>query len=211
MAIEFPPLPDDHYGVWVANEMDTRRLQYLVALVGEAKVRRSAAKTRFHPIFVSKLLKRFRVAVPVSVYAPTPVPLYRVYLLVFPCDGVLKIGMSGNWTRRVYAFASRDPEQGWDSDLSVGVNFQAQKRTALDAERAVRDQFIADRRQTPIFVPYGAGGTTEWLSLHRYSQILGAVRAFRSEAPRPLVTLRRALENDHALWSSVHDVSFPPS
>lgn len=198
---DFPPLPEDCYGAYVANDVDLRRLQYLVARVGEAKVRQSAAKGRFQPMFVSTLLDRFRVVVPVSVYAPVAVRLYRVYVLVFPSEGVLKLGMSGHWTQRVHAFAPRDAARGWDDVRSVAVCFGTDKAAAVEAERAIRAHSRASQCPPPGFIAYGAGGKTEWRSLDCYDDLLQRLRLFASDALRPALSLRQALDDDARIWS----------
>jgi hypothetical protein len=57
----FTALPPDHFGVHVADEMDEKRLLWLVNEIGEAKLRRSVEKyhERYPDArpFVSRLLK----------------------------------------------------------------------------------------------------------------------------------------------------------
>lgn len=65
-------MPEDAYGVLVLNEVDARRLKYLVEQIGEAKLRRHtkmyAEKWEGAKPFVSKVLKTFQVKVPTSAY-----------------------------------------------------------------------------------------------------------------------------------------------
>lgn len=72
-------LPADHYGVHVENDIDARRLLYLVEKIGREKVTRSASKySEKYPgsrVFVSDLLKRYGVKVTPRVYTPVNVPL----------------------------------------------------------------------------------------------------------------------------------------
>lgn len=132
-------LPADHYGVHVENDMDARRLLYLVEKIGREKVTRSASKySEKYPgsrVFVSDLLKRYGVKVPTRVYAPVNVPLYRVYMLLHSGSSIIKIGYSGDWIQRALAFKCE-----FDLDRSVGFAFH-DKVLAIAAEKSVKRLF----------------------------------------------------------------------
>lgn len=196
----FPDLPEDNYGVHVDGDMDAKRLQYLVAQVGEAKVRKSAEKSKFKPIFVSTLLKRFRICVPTHVYARINIPFQRVYLLVVPSEAKFKVGQSGHWTQRAYAF-SRNRLEELDLDRSLGISFSGEKAIALTAEREVLSKFSAHKVPPPNYVPYGSGGHKEWLSFDAYDAVVDQIRTFEADSPRPFITLRDALLLNSLLWS----------
>ena len=106
----FHSFPEDNFDVHVENEMDERRLLWLVNTIGEKKVRASARKYKYYPeskLFVSILLKRFRLKVPAEVYSEVKVPIYRVYVLVLRDHSAIKLGMTGDWLNRAYAFVKR--------------------------------------------------------------------------------------------------------
>ena len=74
----FTVLPADNFDMFVENEMDERRLLWLVNQIGETKLRKSAAKrSHYYPeakLFVSVILKRFNLKVPVNLYAEVKAP-----------------------------------------------------------------------------------------------------------------------------------------
>lgn len=196
-------LPADNYGVLVENEIDARRLLYLVSIIGEEKVRASAKKCRFQPIFVSELLRRFRVVVPVATYAATDVPFYRVYLLALASKEKFKIGWSGNWLHRAFAFTSKDGLEALDLDASIAFSFQGDRRTAKAAERSVLSTFGHASESPPSFLAYGVSGRTEWLNMSVYDDVVTSVAGFQSDATRPRVSLRQAIELDSLLRESI--------
>jgi hypothetical protein len=104
----FTTLPEDNFGVHVENEIDERRLLWLVNQIGETKLRNSAAKrSKYYPdskLFVSVILKRFQLKVPPSVYTEVKVPIYWVYILVLQDHSAIKVGMTGGWPNRAYTF-----------------------------------------------------------------------------------------------------------
>lgn len=65
-------LPPDRCGVHIENSLDEKRLAYLLSQVGEEKVRRTAMKYQArYPdsrIYVSRLLKIYRIQLPSSIY-----------------------------------------------------------------------------------------------------------------------------------------------
>ncbi|MEW6414239.1 MAG: hypothetical protein AB1482_03185 [Pseudomonadota bacterium] len=197
-----PELPAHHYGVHVENEMDARRLRYLVEQVGAAKVEGSAARySEKYPgsrIFVSVLLKRYGVRVPARLFAPVNVPIYRVYVLVHAPSRKLKIGVSGDWTRRAFRFTSDDSLDGFDLDRSIGIHFGSDKKTALAAETMAKDFFHKANANTtpPDCVPFGAYGHTEWFNAEIYADAVAAIAAFNTPGKRDSMRLREALAAD---------------
>ncbi len=195
-----PELPAHHYGVHVENDMDARRLLYLVEQIGAAKVEGSAARySEKYPgcrIFVSALLKRYRVKVPARIFAPVNVPLYRVYVLVHAESHKLKIGVSGDWTRRAFRFSHDSSLNGFDLDRSVGINFAGDKETAKAAEKMAKSFFHDAKTTRPDCVPFGAYGHTEWFKAVIYKGAVAAIAAFKTSSKRDWITLREALAGD---------------
>lgn len=195
-----PELPAHHYGVHVENEMDARRLRYLVEKIGAAKVEGSAERySEKYPglrIFVSVLLKRYRVKVPARIFAPVNVPLYRVYVLVHESSQKLKIGISGDWTRRAFGFSHDASLDGFDLDRSVGIYFGSDKKTALAAETMAKDFFHNANTTPPDCVPFGAYGHTEWFNAEIYADAVAEIAAFNTPCKRCSMTLREALASD---------------
>lgn len=195
-----PELPAHHYGVHVENEMDARRLRYLVEQIGAARVEGSAARySEKYPgsrIFVSALLKRYRVKVPARVFAPVNVPVYRVYILVHAESRKLKIGVSGDWTRRAFRFSHDYSLDGFDLDRSVGISFGSDKETALAAERMAKNFFREAMTTRPDCVPFGAYGHTEWFNVEIYKGAVAAIAVFNTSNKRDWMTLREALACD---------------
>lgn len=187
-------LPAHHYGVHVENEKDARRLLYLVEQIGVAKVEGSAERYSLkYPgsrIFVSTLLKRYRVKVPARVYAPVNVPIYRVYLLLHPASGKLKIGYSGDWIGRASRFRC-----DFDLDLSIGVSFLGDKESAKAAEKMAKSVFQWASAEPPP-VPFGAYGHTEWFNAVVYEDAVATITTFNTANRREVMTLRKAIEHD---------------
>jgi hypothetical protein len=197
----FADLPAHHYGVHVENEMDARRLLYLVEQIGADKVINSAYKySQKYPgsrIFVSTLLKRYRVHVPTRVFAPVNVPVYRVYVLVHSASRKLKIGVSGNWLRRVMRFSHDYSLAGFDLDQSVGINFRGDKKTALAAEKMAKKIFSYASTTPPECVPYGAYGHKEWFDAEIYKGAVSSIASFHAmSSNRDYMTLHDAFTFD---------------
>lgn len=171
---QFDQLPDDNFGVHVEDDMDQRRLLYLVNKVGEEKVRRSAKKYKYYPeslVFVSTLLKWYRVKVPVEVYAPRFAPIYRVYVLVMKDLSCFKVGFSGNWIERACSFSKEEkPLDLFDFEMSVSTMF-SNKVEAMAVERGLKNKLT--EFQLPISslvsrVRFNACGVKEWYLFDGY-------------------------------------------
>lgn len=190
-----PKFPAHHFGVHVENDMDARRLLYLVEQVGVAKVERSAAKySEKYPgsmIFVSSLLKRYRVRVPTRVYAPVNVPFYRVYLLLHPASSKFKLGCSGDWISRASQFNC-----DFDLDRSIGIGFGADKVNALAAETMAKERFHFARIDPPTSVPFGAYGHKEWFEAAVFENAATEISNFNSTQMRDRLSLRVAIAHD---------------
>jgi hypothetical protein len=190
-----PKLPAHHFGVHVENDMDARRLLCLIEQVGVAKVERSAAKYSAKysgsMIFVSALLKLYRVRVPSRIYAPLNVPLYRVYLLLHPASSKLKLGCSGDWTNRAARFNC-----DFDLDRSVGISFGGDKASALAAERMAKKRFQFARTDPPPSVPFGAYGHKEWFEAVIFENALAEISNLDSAQMRNCLSLRMAIAHD---------------
>lgn len=180
---EFDVLPDDHFGVLVENEMDARRLLWLVNQIGEVKLRKSAAKRNKYypdsPLFVSVILKRFNLKVPSEVYTEKYVPIYWVYILVLCDHSAIKIGMTGNLAQRPFAFVkTANYAENFDKelknliDLNKSQAFLAEsKKHAKMIEDAVKRDFAHLRTQSPYergLIPYHSRTHTEWFEYSAY-------------------------------------------
>lgn len=190
-----PKLPAHHFGVHVENEMDACRLLYLVEQIGVAKVERSAAKySEKYPgsmIFVSSLLRRYRIHVPSRVYAPVNVPFYRVYLLLHPASSKFKLGCSGDWISRASQFNC-----DFDLDRSIGIGFGGDKANALAAERMAKKCFQFARADPPPSVPFGAYGHKEWFEAAVFENAAAEILNFNSTQMRDSLSLRIAIAHD---------------
>lgn len=190
-----PKLPAHHFGVHVENVMDARRLLYLVEQVGVAKVERSAAKySAKYPgsrIFVSELLKHYRVHVPTRVYAPVNVPFYRVYLLLHPASSKFKLGYSGDWASRATQFNC-----DFDLDRSIGIGFGGDKANAMAAERMAKTRFQFARTDPPPSVRFGAYGHKEWFEAAIFENAAAEISSFNSMQMRDCLSLRIAIAHD---------------
>lgn len=203
-----PELPADHYGVHVENEMDARRLLYLVEQIGAGKIISSADKySQKYPgskIFVSKLLTRHRIKVPAKIFAPTNIPVYRVYLLVNSSSQTLKIGLSGDWLTRVMRFSQDGSMSGFDLDRSISINFLGDKKTAMDAEKMAKRIFYESSVSPPDCIPFGAYGHKEWFRSEIYEDAVTFISTFNASCKRNSMTLRNALTVDIMLKGDSH-------
>ncbi|MCF5736422.1 hypothetical protein [Pseudomonas syringae] len=197
-------LPANHYGVHIENDMDARRLLYLVEKIGAEKVTRSASTyTEKYPgerIFVSALLKRYGVKVPTLVYAPVNVPLYRVYMLLHLPSSSIKIGYSANWTQRALAF-----ECEFDLDRSISFSFH-DKACAIAAESNLKRLFDWARTEPPV-VPFGAGGHREWFDTAIYHEAFIVIATFETHKTRKPLTLRVARDHDIGRYLGIDNLS----
>jgi hypothetical protein len=139
---EATELPDHNYGVIVENDMDARRLLWLVNKIGEKKLIASVGKynKRFpgYKPFVSTLLKWYQLKVPVNIYAMVNIPIYRVYIMYHIDSSTIKIGFSGNWVSRVYNLTRYGSFDMFDLKRSVAFNFYGNKRQAMKVERMAK-------------------------------------------------------------------------
>ena len=183
----FTTLPEDNFDVLVENEMDARRLLWLVNQIGETKLRKSAAKrSQYYPeskLFVSVILKRFRLKVPPSVYAEVKVPLYWVYVLVLKDSSAVKVGMTGDWPRRAYDFVkTADYTKDFDDALLALFNAEMSlafrvpsKRAAAEKEDEAKRAFAHHRAPSPYergLISFGCGGHNEWFEYAAYAAIV---------------------------------------
>lgn len=185
-TIIFNSLLDDNFGVLVENEMDEKRLLWLVNQIGESKLRKSAAKrNKYYPdnlLFVSTILKRFHLTVPPSVYTEVSIPVYWVYVLVLRDHSALKVGMTGRWPGRAYSFVkTANYTENFDDELialfdtEMSLAFPAKsKRVAMQTEREIAKIFAHAKAQSPYkrgLISYGCGGHTEWYNFSIYCHI----------------------------------------
>jgi len=192
---KFKSLPTDNFGVHVDNKMDEFRLLWLANQIGEDKLRKSAGKRSKHypheKLFVSTILRRFYLKVPASVYAEVKTPIYRVYILVLRDHSSIKIGMTGRWPDRAYAFlktaahrknADDDLRDLFDENQSIAFD----TGTGADArllEKTVKQLHSLSRIPSPYhrgLIPYGCGGHSEWFDYSIYEKLICYLSAERS-------------------------------
>lgn len=165
-------LPADFCDVHVEDEMDARRLLWLIEKIGAEKVRKSARKYKFYPerrIFVSTLLKWHQLKVPVAVYAPVSEPIYRVYIVPSSRGAAFKIGYTGRIvTDRLRAFVSLDAPLEDAFDIEKGIYIRvADKLEALALERKLKAccaKFAIENAYLMGYAPFGANGHKEWFT-----------------------------------------------
>lgn len=184
---QFTALPEDNFGVHVENEKDARQLLWLVNEIGEAKLRKSAAKRNpYYPdskLFVSKLLKRFGLKVPSSVYAEVSATIYWVYVLVLHDHSAIKVGKTGRWPSRAYDFVeTANYRESFDEavvalfDTEISRAFRAPSESvATEIESEIKKTFDHSRVPSPYergLINYGCGGHTEWFDYGIYPAII---------------------------------------
>lgn len=210
-------LPDDEFGVLVENDMDERRLLWLVNEIGEKKLRASVNKynARYPDCkpFVSLLLKWYQKTVPVAIYAPVRGPVYAVYLLVMTDGSAMKIGHSGGWHERSYAFLNgkQHLEDLFDFDRSCAATIGSSKKDAAAIETSVKHKFHAFSTVSPWergLIPYGCGGHTEWFVQDCYQDVVSYLTSEATRFPGgEMHTLRSALQAAAVFSSSIADIS----
>jgi hypothetical protein len=188
----FHSLPFDNFGVHVENEMDMRRLLWLVNTIGEEKLRASAKKrNKYYPdskLFVSVILKRFHLKEPAKIYTEVTTPIYRVYVLVLRDHSCIKLGMTSAWPDRAYAFVkTADYSKNFDYDLKD--LFDVNKSVAFAAgsefnarliEQSYKKMYLPYQSPSPYcrkLIPYGCGGHTEWFEYSIYDELVKRLSA----------------------------------
>jgi len=200
----FTTLPEDNFGVHVENEMDERRLLWLVNQIGEEKLRKSSARRGKYPdspLFVSVLLKRFGLKVPPSVYTEVRVPVYSVYVLALHDHSAIKVGMTGTWPHNAYRFVKTanytknfDEELAamFDTEMSVAFSVPAiSRKAALKIEDETKKAFAHCRVPSPYergIISFGCSGHTEWFDYSAYAAIIEHLAPFE-----PRTSLRSSL------------------
>jgi hypothetical protein len=169
---KFRSLPEDNFGVHVENEVDERRLLWLVNTIGEKKLRASANKrNKYYPdskLFVSVLLKRFGLKVPPCVYTAVNMAIPRVYVLTLLDMTAIKIGITENWPDRAYAFVkTADYSRNFDQELEAKFDLQQSLAFTVDSITAARHiegslKKMFAKFRVPSRAAYGCGGHKEW-------------------------------------------------
>ena len=150
------PLPLDSYGVHVANEMDHRRLLWLLNKIGEKKLRKSSdkykSKNNGAAIYISTLLKWYQLKVPSIVYSEKYITNYCVYILVSAKCPVIKVGVTGRWPARAFSFAKQSYFQLYKVDKLLQV-FDIQQSFAIytGSEKLARSIESAAKRKFKNF------------------------------------------------------------
>lgn len=183
---KFTSLPEDNFGVLVEDEKDARRLLWLVNQIGEAKLRKSAAKRGQYPdsqLLVSVILQRFQLKVPTHVYAEVKVPIYCAYVLALSDGSAVKVGMTGDWPGRAYSFVkTANYRENFDDALTAlfdrekSMAFHVSSNSAARAiEKSIKKAFAARRVESPYnrgLINYGCGGHKEWFEHSAYAEIV---------------------------------------
>lgn len=206
MSSDLAGLPEDRFGVYVENDTDDRKIVWLVAQIGEKKLRRAVESIRnkypdTEP-FVSVLLKRFKLKIPTSIFAPVNVPIYRVYVLILRDHSKLKIGFSGDWIRRAYNLIKPpfNTEEVFDFDMSFSVVVGAKKSGARNLEsqllRFFRGKVGYQATAPDELLYFGAGGKLEWFHGFSFEEIKQFLLIDESGFGRSTQSLRNAIDLD---------------
>jgi len=175
-------IPSDYYGVLIETDVDLIKLRYLVELIGEAKIRRSAERyTEKWPDtkpYISKLLKDYRVKVPVSLYRKVPTPVYCVYVLIIAGQDALKIGMSQYPLRRAASMPNISAIRNaggvlgyYEADGSFFLQIGHCREDALKIEQKMLLFTAHYSIDKAVGISFGAGGSHEWRSLRALPRI----------------------------------------
>lgn len=196
-------LPDDAYGVEVSDEMDARRLAYVVLQIGETKIRRHAQiyaeKWDGSKPYVSKIIKTFRIKVPTKIYCDEPQPLWGVYVLVPSDRECLKIGHTSNFVQRarnIYPSLWRQEPGNLARifDLDQSMYYQCEERRYARALEAQLLQItIEDRASPPCNASFSGAAPTEWRNYSALPLITKTCSA--SELVRTAYTLSEGLHH----------------
>jgi hypothetical protein len=188
-------LPPDQFNVEVENDMDRARLLWLVNHVGEAKLRRSVAKyqvrwPKSRP-FVSTLLKWYRLKVPVAVYAPVAIPVYWLYVLYKRDNSEIKVGVTGKWPVRVFAWVPLRKEVAdiFDLDRSKAFLVGGSKKAALCKEKAIKTAFAGSRSRC---ARGWNDGYTEWFYSDCFDEVIAMATLLANDHGLVVQTLRAA-------------------
>jgi T5orf172 domain len=183
----FTELPEDSFGVLVKNDIDEKKLLWLVNEIGEEKLRKSALKrNKYYPdslLFVSVILKRFNLKVPPHVYREVNVPVYWVYILVLNDLSAVKIGITGNLLERVRSYVkTANYNQNFDEelielfDVQQSIAFRATSQAeAKKIETQIKIHFSEFKTSSPYergLISYSVRTSTEWFVYSVYDDVL---------------------------------------
>jgi hypothetical protein len=154
------------------------------------RLRESANKRdKYNPdrkLFVSALVKRFQLKVPPAIYAPVKVPIFRVYVLVLKDYTKLKIGFTGSWPDRAYAFVKTAAYWN-DFKKELTSLFDTMQSLAFDAgsesearllEVSLKAKYAASKVASPYEtgrIPYGSSGHDEWFDYGIYEDLIASL------------------------------------
>jgi hypothetical protein len=207
----FDSLPDDHFGVFIENEKDVRKLLWLLNEIGEKKLRKSSItyKKKYpdSDVFISTVLRWHKLKVPFKVYSPAVVPIYAVYVLMLEDHSSLKIGFTGRWPLRSYDFLKTADYRKFipldkvrdffDTNRSFSINFESE-RIARDFEAAAKLKFEAFRVPSPRdrgLISYGCSGKTEWFDVSIYDELAAYLCGLQKIGPGDTVATSQKLES----------------
>ena len=186
-SLIFDTLPPDNFGVYVENDMDKRKLLWLVNQIGEKKLRISSGKYKNEypesDVFVSKVLKWHRLKVPAEVFTEVNIPIYRVYILCLQDQSALKLGFTGRWPMRAFDFV-RTADYNTDYSKKIFELFDADKSIAFEAksenlakeiEESAKLKFAKYKVESPYtrrLISYGNSTRTEWFQYSIYDDLI---------------------------------------
>lgn len=190
-------LPSDQFNVVIENDVDKARLLWLANKIGETKLRKSVAKYQARwpesKPFVSTLLRWYQLKVPVAVYAPVRVPVYWLYLLYKHDGSEVKVGITGDWPRRVYSLVPlhKKVSDYFDLDRSSAFLVGGRKDEVLRREAAIKVAF-ANSRSRPK--DSWNSGYTEWFTGDRFGELVQMASLFDHEKNLYQQTLGEAIQ-----------------
>lgn len=207
----FDSLPEDHFGVFIENEKDVRKLLWILNAIGEKKLRKSSStyKKKYpdSDVFISTVLRWHKLKVSFKVYSPIVVPIYAVYVLMLEDHSTLKIGFTGRWPLRSYDFLKTADYRKFipidkvrdffDTSKSFSINFES-ARIARDFEAAAKLKFAAFRVPSPRdrgLISYGCAGHTEWFDASVYDELSDYLCGLQMSGSSITVTNSQKLES----------------
>jgi len=196
-------VPADRHGVLIETEVDDLKMNWLIEHVGECAIEKvvNALALQYpgRKPYVSTLLKRLRLRVPVNAYRPANVPIYWIYFLALQDLSKVKIGMSGNWTQRACSFLPlrSSLEEVFDPDFSFALLVGPDKKEARRRETLAKLYFANHRVESPWcdgITVYGASGHKEWFDGEVIPRLFNFVADYRQDWSGTVIkSLRKAI------------------
>lgn len=180
----FTELPEDNFGLYVENRVDELKILWVANKIGEKKLRASANKrSKYYPespLFISTIIKRFHLKIPLSVYSEVPIAIYRVYVLVTKDLTKVKIGMTGRWPERVSDFVKTANfkldfreviNDRFDTKLSFAFDCKDEAHSR-SVEYSLKAKYKDLSASHPQWLSYSSNCKTEWFSFDIYNDFV---------------------------------------